>query len=73
MLSGFAAGNHTAPATCRMVLPRNQTETPSPAPALGGRESCADTKNAEAAKALINFLMSPGAIAGIKAKGLTPG
>jgi molybdate transport system substrate-binding protein len=33
----------------------------------------ADTKNAEAAKALINFLKSPEAIAVLKAKGLTPG
>jgi molybdate transport system substrate-binding protein len=32
-----------------------------------------DTKNAEAAKALINFLKSPEAIAVLKAKGLTPG
>jgi molybdate transport system substrate-binding protein len=33
----------------------------------------ADTKNAEAAKAFINFLKAPEAIAVLKAKGLTPG
>ena len=33
----------------------------------------ADTKEAEAAKAFINFLMSPAAIAVIRAKGMNPG